>query len=122
MGRHILVPALIGAAAGMLAGVLGVGGGIILVPALTAVLLLEQHQAHGTSLAVVPFIGLPAAITYALHGHMDWVLILELIGGSVVGVILGAKLMMRVPTRELRWLFGAMVVASGIIMVLGVGT
>jgi len=120
LGKQVLVSILIGAAAGMIAGLLGVGGGIILVPLLVGVLLLEQHQAHGTSLAVVLFIGLPAAITYALFGHMDWILVLELAAGSLVGVVLGAKLMMRVPARELRWLFGTFAVAIGIVMFLGV--
>jgi uncharacterized membrane protein YfcA len=69
---------------------------------------------------VILFIGLPAAITYALFGHMDWILVLELAAGSLVGVVLGAKLMMRVPARELRWLFGVFAIAVGIIMVAGV--
>ena len=120
MGKQVLISIVIGAAAGMIAGLLGIGGGIILVPLLAGVLLLGQHQAHGTSLAVVLFIGLPAAITYALFGHMDWVLVLELAVGSLVGVILGAKLMMRMRARELRWLFGTFAVAVGILMFLGV--
>ena len=119
MGKQAFVFIPIGAAAGMTAGLLGVGGGIILVPLLAGVLLMEQHQAHGTSLAVVLFIGLPAAIAYTLFGHMDWILVLELAAGSLVGVVLGAKLMMRVPARKLRWLFGIFVVAVGIIMVIG---
>ncbi len=120
MGKQVLISIAIGAAAGMIAGLLGIGGGIILVPLLAGVLLLGQHQAHGTSLAVVLFIGLPAAITYALFGHMDWVLVLELAVGSMVGVILGAKLMMRMRARELRLLFGTLAVAVGILMFLGV--
>ena len=120
MGKQVLVFILVGSAAGMIAGLLGVGGGVILVPALVGILLLEQHQAHGTSLAVVLVIGLPAAFAYALFGHMDWILVLELAAGSVVGVVLGAKLMMRVPARELRLLFATFVVATGVIMVLGI--
>ena len=115
-----MVLVLIGATAGMMAGLLGIGGGIILVPALTAILLLKQHQAHGTSLAIVPFIGLPAAIVYATQGHLDWLLVLELAGGSAVGAIIGARLMMKVPARELQRLFSLLVIASGIIMVLGI--
>ena len=120
MSKHVVVLVLIGATAGMMAGLLGIGGGIILVPALTAILLLKQHQAHGTSLAIVPFIGLPAAIVYATQGHLDWLLVLELAGGSAVGAIIGARLMMKVPARELQRLFSLLVIASGIIMVLGI--
>jgi len=120
LGKQALISIVIGAAAGMQAGLLGVGGGIILVPLLVGVLRLGQHQAHGTSIAVIIFIGLPAAITYALKGHMDWILVLELAAGSMVGVVLGAKLMMRVPARELRWLFATLMVAIGIIMTIGI--
>ena len=120
MDKRLLVFVLIGAVAGMMAGLLGIGGGIILVPALTAILLLKQHQAHGTSLAIVPFIGLPAAVTYALYGHMDWLLMIELAAGSMTGAVIGAKLMMRVPAPQLRRLFSLLVIASGIIMVIGI--
>lgn len=120
MRRHILICMLTGAAAGMIAGLLGVGGGIFLVPLLVGVLGVAQHQAHGTSLAVIAPIALVGAITYALLGHMDmdWVLILGLALGSLVGVVLGARLMMRVPAGQLRWIFGIFLVATGFYMVI----
>lgn len=116
--RQVLVCTLIGAAAGMIAGLLGVGGGIFLVPLLVGVLGVAQHQAHGTSLAVIAPIALVGAITYALLGHMDWVLILGLALGGLVGAVLGARLMMRVPARQLRWTFGIFLVLVGIYMII----
>lgn len=121
MRREIIICVLIGAAAGMIGGLSGIGGGIFLVPLMIALMAMAQHQAHGTSLAVVLFIGLAGAIAYAIYGHvpgnMDWVLILGLALGSLVGVVLGARLMMRLPARHLRWIFGLFLVLVGIRMV-----
>jgi hypothetical protein len=102
----------------MVAGLTGIGGGVFLVPLMVGVLGVAQHQAHGTSLAVILPIALVGAITYALLGHTDWVLILVLALGSVVGVVLGARLMTRVPARQLRWAFGVFLVLVGIYMVI----
>ena len=120
MRRHILIFILIGAVAGMIAGLTGIGGGMLLVPLLAGVLLLEQHQAHGTSLAVIFPIGVAGLIAYAIHGNINWVFVLVLATGSLVGVVLGAKLMMRMRARHLRWLFSSLVVVLGILMVIGV--
>jgi len=117
--KQILISILIGAAAGMIAGLTGVGGGVLLVPLLVGALAVAQHQAHGTSLAVIFLIALVGAITYAIHGHIDWVLAVGLALGGLVGVVLGARLMTRVPARQLRWIFGAFSVFIGIYMIVG---
>ena len=114
MRKQIGIYALIGAAAGLLSGLMGVGGGWIIVPMLVGVLKLGQHQAHGTSLAAIVPIGLCAAIVYAFRGHMDWALVTQLGLGSVVGVIVGAKLMMRVPAKRLQQGFGALLLVVGL--------
>ena len=77
-------------------------------------LKLGQHQAHGTSLAAIVPMGLCAAIVYAFRGHMDWALVIQLGLGSVAGVILGAKLMMRGPAKRLRQGFGALLLLVGL--------
>lgn len=120
MRRNIIISVVVGAAAGMIAGLTGIGGGMLLVPLLAGVLLLEQHQAHGTSLAVIFPIGVAGLIAYAIQGNIDWVFVLVLATGSLVGVVLGAKLMMRMRARHLRWLFSALIVVLGILMVIGV--
>ena len=120
MRRNIIISVVIGAAAGMIAGLTGIGGGMLLVPLLAGVLLLEQHQAHGTSLAVIFPIGVAGLIAYAIQGNIDWVFVLVLATGSLVGVVLGAKLMMRMRARHLRWIFSVLVVVLGILMVIGV--
>lgn len=121
MKRVALLSILIGAVAGMQAGLTGVGGGVFLVPLMVGLLGVAQHQAHGTSLTVIIPIAIVGAITYATLGHipgdMDWAVIPALAAGAVVGVIVGAKLMMRVPARQLRWIFSIFVIALGVYMI-----
>ena len=107
-----------GAIAGLLAGFLGIGGGILLVPMMVGLLGLTQHKAHGTSLAVIIPISIMSAIVYALRGHIDWTLVATIGSGSVVGAIIGAKLMMKVPAHRLRQLFGVYTVAIATLLLL----
>lgn len=121
MKKVALVSLLIGAVAGMQAGLTGVGGGVFLVPLMVGFLGVAQHEAHGTSLAVIIAIALVATITYGSLGHIPgdagWAIVPALAFGAVVGVVAGAKLMMRVPARQLRWIFSVFVVALGIYMI-----
>ena len=103
-----------GAVAGLTAGFLGVGGGIILVPMMVGLLGLTQHKAHGTSLAVIIPIAIVGMLVYALRGHVDWVLVATIGSGSIIGVIVGAKLMMKVPAHRLRQLFGVYAIAIAV--------
>ena len=105
----------------MVAGLTGIGGGLLLVPLLAGVLLLEQHQAHGTSLTIILPIAVAGLIAYVVQGNIDWVFVLVLAAGSVVGVVLGARLMMRMRAGQLRRLFSALLVSLGILMLIGVG-
>jgi len=105
-----------GAVAGLTAGFLGVGGGIILVPMMVGLLGLTQHKAHGTSLAVIIPIAIVGMLVYALRGHVDWVLVATIGSGSIIGVIIGAKLMMKVPAHRLRQLFGVYTIAIAVLL------
>lgn len=122
MRTKVLISLLIGAAAGMLAGLTGVGGGVFLVPLMVGLLAMVQHQAHGTSFLVILPIAIVGAITYGIYGHIlgnvDWEVILGLALGGIVGVVLGARLMMRVPARQLRWIFGIFLVVVGTFMII----
>ncbi len=118
MRRRVLISLMIGAVAGTLAGLMGSGGGMFLVPLMVGLLAVAQYQAHGTSFVVIFPIALVGAITYAILGHMDWALILGLAFGGVLGVLLGARLMMEVPERHLRWLFGIFLVFVGFCMII----
>lgn len=107
-----------GAIAGLAAGFLGIGGGILLVPIMVAFLGFTQHKAHGTSLAVIIPIAIMSAIVYALRGNMNWTLVAAIGSASIMGAIVGAKWMMKVPAHRLRQLFGVYTIAIGILLLL----
>lgn len=102
-----LLLALLGVAAGVASGVVGIGGGIILVPALVFLFGLSQHQAQGTTLALlVPPIGILAAWAYWKQGFVDLRIATLVCTGFVVGSALGAKLSLGLPDHVLQRIFG----------------
>lgn len=107
---------VIGFSAGALSGLLGIGGGSILVPAMVFLLGMGQHRAHGTSLAAISAIVLSSAIIYSGHGKVDWLVAFELAAGGVVGAAFGAKLCCLVSAGRLRRLFGLFLGIVGIRM------
>lgn len=109
----------IGLATGLLSGLMGVGGGIIAVPAMVAYLSLSQHKAHGTSLAMMVLTATASALAYTSRGFVDLQLAMVLAVGTVVGAYLGARLMPHVPARQLRAAFGLIILLMGLRMVVG---
>lgn len=97
---------MIGFGAGLLSGLLGVGGGVVLVPAMVYLLHLSQHQAHGTSLAVILFAAAFRVFSYALAGDVEWPVVGELALGGVVGAPIGAWTAGKLRARTLRHYFG----------------
>lgn len=107
----------VGLGIGLLSGLLGIGGGSFLVPILTGYFLMAQHKAHATSLAIVVPTGIVGAAIYGLHGSMDILLSAKLAVGGVIGAMIGARLMKRIPAAQLKRLFGVMLILVGIRMV-----
>jgi len=103
---------------GILSGLLGVGGGVFMVPIMVTYFGIAQHNAHATSLAVVIPTAIVSAIIYGMHGQTDLILSLQIIIGSIIGASLGARLMKRIPAAQLKRLFGLMLVVVGLRMVL----
>ncbi len=98
---------IIGVIAGVTSGLLGVGGGVIVVPALMLVLGMSQVVAQGTSLAfLLAPIGIGAVLIYARNGDVNWGVAGLLAIGFLVGGFLGSKLVMQVPEKYLSKLFG----------------
>lgn len=98
--------ALVGLLAGLASGLLGVGGGIVMVPLLTMVLGFSQHKAHATSLASIVPIAAVGAATFALADKVDYRIAIFLAVGSLVGAPLGARLMSRTGEAALKTSFG----------------
>jgi uncharacterized protein len=106
----------IGLATGFLSGLMGVGGGIIAVPAMVGILHVSQHKAHGTSLAMMVMTATAAALTYLARGQVDVTLAVILSFGTVVGAYFGARLMARLPAHQLRLAFGVFILFVGLRM------
>ncbi len=87
-----------------------------MVPLLTGILRLPQHLAHGTSLAIVVFVGAAGLTGYWLTENVDWRLALLLAAGGMAGAFLGAVTMARVPERSLRLVFGLFLLAVAVRM------
>jgi uncharacterized membrane protein YfcA len=110
VGRIVAV----GVLAGFLAGLFGVGGGILIVPGLVLAVGMEQRVAHGTSLAAVLPISIASLVTYATHGNVDWPVAVWLSLGAVAGAVIGTKLLHVLPHRTLGLLFAGVLIASAI--------
>ncbi|RJF44723.1 sulfite exporter TauE/SafE family protein [Actinomyces sp. 2119] len=101
---------LVGLAAGLLSGLFGVGGGVLLVPALVAVLGLDHRRAAATSLVAILPTSVVGALTYGLRGQVSLVAAVILLAGTLVGAQVGAWLLHRLPARVLPWTFASFVV------------
>jgi uncharacterized membrane protein YfcA len=104
----------IGVGAGLLSGMFGVGGGILVVPALVLMLRFDQRLANGTSLGAVLPISVASLVTYWSHDNVDWPMALWLVIGALAGAILGTKWIHVLPRRVLGYLFAAMLIATAI--------
>ena len=105
-----------GIGGGFLAGFLGIGGGIILVPMMVGMLRLTQHKAHGTSLAIIVPIAAIAALVYALLGDINWLFVVTIGLGSILGVTIGAKVMVKIPAARLQQMFGVYAVIVAVLL------
>lgn len=115
--KNIVVLGLIGIITGLINGLLGIGGGTILIPAMVFLLGQKQHIAHGTSLSIILPTAIVSTFIYQANSHIDWALALKIAISGMLGGYLGARLMQYIPTRHLRKLFGIFMAAAGIRMI-----
>jgi uncharacterized protein len=106
--------AAVGLLAGFLAGLFGVGGGILIVPGLILAAHMGQRLAHGTSLAAVVPISVASLVSYAAHGNVDWSVALWLAIGAVAGAVIGTRLLHVLPQRTVAIIFVVVLVASAL--------
>ncbi|MHC5672775.1 TSUP family transporter [Nostoc sp.] len=112
---NILVCLILGLIAGIVSGITGIGGGIIILPALIFLFGLSQHQAQGTTLALlVPPIDILAAWTYYKQGYVDFKIAGLLCLGFVLGGWLGAKIGTGLSNVILARIFGVLLLVSAI--------
>lgn len=106
----IIPSVFIGLTAGTFGGILGIGGGLMMIPLMVEVLKLPQHKAHGTSLVALVFTGISGSITYALNGSIDIKAAALLALTAVMTASLGARYAGSLTERKLKKTFGAFLI------------
>jgi len=105
--QEITILVSIGLAAGVLSGFVGVGGGIVIVPALVYALGFTQHQAQGTSLFVLSMpVVILAVMNYSKSGNVHWKFGLVIAATFVIGGFIGSKLSLKMPDAWVKIIFG----------------
>lgn len=123
MIESLLIYPLVGALAGVLAGLFGVGGGLVIVPVLLWAFNSQDfanamHLAVGTSLATIVVTGLSSVWAHHKRGAVDWGVVRLLTPGLIVGGLLGAAVADQLPTQTLQRLFGGFECLIGLQMLL----
>lgn len=114
----VLALVLIGLAAGVLSGFVGIGGGLLIVPCLVYFLGLTQHEAQGTSLVMMlPPIGILACYNYYQSGNLNWKYGLVLASVFVVGAFFGSKFSLKLSPTTVKRVFGVILLFASIKMI-----
>lgn len=114
--RSPLALVAIGAGAGLLSGLFGVGGGLLMVPALVLVVGVAQHRAHATSLAAIVPIALVGALVFGRAESVDVLAAAVLAAGSLLGVQVGTRAMSRLSGERLALVFAGFVIVVALAM------
>lgn len=113
----ILIVLLLGLGVGVLVGLLGIGGGVVLVPALAYLLHLDQHVAQGTSLLILlPPVGIGALREYWRAGNVDLRAGILCASGFLVGGYLGGRIAVPLSSRDLKGLFGVFLIVAAFLL------
>lgn len=113
----ILFLVCIGLLAGFLSGILGIGGGIVMVP-LLLVIGFTQHQAQGISLAaMLPPVTLLAVLQYSKEGYVDWKIALVISATFIIGGFFGSKLAVVISEQLLKRIFGVLMLIIALKMI-----
>jgi uncharacterized protein len=112
--QTILIIVLIGLIAGLLSGLVGIGGGIIIVPALVYFIGFSQHQAMGTSLGILLLpAGFLAAFNYYKQGYIDLQVVVILFIGFVLGGYLGSRISLSLSESLVKRIFAVVMILVG---------
>lgn len=116
---NIVLLLLLGVFSGVISGLLGIGGGVILVPALIFLARFEVHYAIGVSLAVIVPTALIGAMKHYALGHYELSSVLVLALGGMAGAYFGAKFSASVPDEMLKRIFGVLLLVLACNMIFG---
>lgn len=111
----LIICALLGLLAGIMSGLLGIGGGFLLVPSFCYFLSLPLKVAFGTSLVVVALVALPGTVIHSLQSHVQLSVVLPMLAGSIPGAWLGSYFALKARDRSLRIVFGVLLLLLSVI-------
>jgi uncharacterized membrane protein YfcA len=115
--QTLIILIVIGVLAGMLGGMVGVGGGIIIVPALVFFLGFSQKMAQGTSLGILLLpVGLLGVMQYYKQGYVDLKIVLIISAGFFVGSLLGSKLALSISQETMKKIFAIILILVAVKM------
>ena len=115
----IIILVVIGLMAGILSGFVGIGGGVVIVPALMYTLSMTQYQAQGTSLFILLLpVGILAVMNYYKSGHINWQFGIIVAAAFVIGGFFGSKLALRISPSIVKIVFGVLMTYVSIKMIL----
>ncbi len=110
---------LVGLCAGVLSGLFGIGGGIVIVPALVMIFGLAQQTAQGTTLALLSIpVSLVAALNYTKAGLIDWKIAVILAVGFVIGGYFGSKIAVNIDATVMKKMFAILMIVLAVKMLL----
>lgn len=109
---------VVGLLAGILSGFVGIGGGVVIVPALVGLLRMSQHQAQGNSLAMLLLpVGILAVWNYQKQGFVDYKIVLLMAIGFIVGGFIGSKISLSLSAQTVKRVFGCVMLLVAIKMI-----
>jgi len=117
--QAIIILLLIGLAAGIFGGMVGLGGGVIMIPALIYLMGMSQIEAQGTSLAVMlPPVGLFAVMNYYKSGNLNFKYAMLIAIAFLIGGYFGSKIALSIPVATVRKIFAVAMIAMAVRMLM----
>jgi uncharacterized protein len=116
-GAKFIIGLVSGLLGGFFGGLLGLGGGVIMIPLMTWLAKMTQHQAHGTSLVAIVFTAIMGAATYYSLGGIDWKIALILAVSATTTARFGARYAHSLPEKKLKMAFGCFLIFASTMLV-----
>jgi uncharacterized protein len=116
-GREFTIGLASGVLGGFFGGLLGLGGGIIMIPLMTWLAKITQHQAHGTSLVAIVFTAIVGAATYYMLGGVDWKIALIIAISATITARFGAHYAHSLPEKKLKMAFGFFLIFASTMLI-----
>ena len=112
----MIISLLVGLVSGLFGGLVGLGGGVIMIPLMVRFFRFSQHQAHGTSLMALVFTGLSGAVTYYFNGSVDVLAAALLAASAIFTARFGAMYAHALPEWKLKMAFGFFVICVSLLL------